>query len=80
MNQKQAKRLRRIARGLGLTPKNTYAPVGELKRREGHTYKDQNGITQHVPGQPIPRPFALTECERRAYQEAKKLYAHPETE
>lgn len=69
MNGKKAKALRRLARTLNLPEENSYAPVGELKRRpaivdHGRTYTA--GL--------VRRPFALRACERRAYQEAKALY------
>ena len=60
VNGKQAKRLRKIARELELNANRAYAPVGPLRRNQF--------------GAPIRRPFALTECERRAYQEAKAIY------
>ena len=36
--------------------------------------REVNGVT--IPGRPIRRPFALQACERRAYQEAKRLYVN----
>lgn len=75
MNQKKAKALRRIARGLHLSPTTEYAPVGKLRRRPPREIRDAQGrVIDVVEGPPIPRPLAMRECERRAYQEAKKLY------
>lgn len=74
MNGKIAKRLRRIARELSLNPTTTYAPMGPLRRRADKAVMDEEGKIQVIPGQPIPRPFALGECFRRAYREAKKIY------
>jgi hypothetical protein len=70
MNAKTAKRLRKIAAELGLNPKTGYAPGGKLRRRPGYT--DELGLWQE--GAPIVRPAVLTECTRRAYKEAKKIY------
>jgi len=69
VNQKKAKALRRIARGLKLPTENKYEPVGEIRHREAikaHGRSYSAGI--------VRRPFALGPCERRAYQEAKALY------
>jgi hypothetical protein len=65
-----ARKLRKIARSLELPAKTGYAPGGKLRRRPG--YRDESGIWQDGP--PIPRPTVLTECFRRAYREAKKIY------
>jgi len=73
MNGRVAKRLRRIAAELHLNPENTYAPFGPLRRHPDRTIT-RDGKIEVIEGRPIPRPFALGECWRRAYQEAKKLY------
>lgn len=65
-----AKRLRKIARELGLPAEAKYLPGGKLRRRSD--YRDENGEIQQ--GAPFPRPFVLNECFRRAYREAKKIY------
>jgi hypothetical protein len=65
-----AKHLRRIARGLNLSPQTAYAPGGKLRRRP--SYRDADGALQQ--GAPIRRPWAMVECFRRAYKEAKKIY------
>jgi hypothetical protein len=70
MNGRAAKKLRRIARSLGLDPETRYTPGGPLRRRAG--YRDEAGVWQE--GAPMPRPAILTSCERRAYREAKKIY------
>lgn len=57
-----ARRLRKIAAELRLNPQTSYAPGGKLRRRPSYR------------GAPIPRPGVLTECFRRAYREAKKIY------
>jgi len=69
MNGKTAKKLRRIARELALTPADSYQPVGpeiyvEAKVDHGRSYTA--GIKR--------RPLALGACERRAYLEAKAIY------
>jgi hypothetical protein len=70
VNGKKAKALRKIARGLKLPPENKYEPVGPIRRREA--IKDHGrSYTAGI----VRRPFALSACERRAYQEAKALYA-----
>jgi len=70
MNGRVSRQLRKIARELELKPETGYAPAGKLRRR--WTYLDSKGVPQQGP--PIPRPIVLTECFRRAYKEAKKLY------
>lgn len=70
MRNATAKRLRQIAKSLGLETETKYAPGGPLRRRP--SYRDDKGELQ--PGAPIPRPFVLRECVRRAYREAKKIY------
>jgi hypothetical protein len=75
VNGKQSKRLRKIARTLGLNPANSYAPMGVLRRLPERTYVDRrSGETKVLPGGVLRRPFALKACERKAYQEAKALY------
>jgi hypothetical protein len=75
VNGKQSKRLRKIARTLGLNPANSYAPMGALRRLPERTYVDRrSGETKVLPGGVLRRPFALKACERKAYQEAKALY------
>lgn len=71
MRGKTAKRLRKIARGLGLDPKTSYAPGGELRRRPPVLRPDTGELQA---GPPIPRPMTMRECLRRAYKEAKKIY------
>lgn len=81
MNGKQARRLRKIARTLELPAENSYAPFGELRRLPERTYVDRrDGKTKTLPGGVLRRPFALKACERKAYQEAKKIYTGKETE
>jgi hypothetical protein len=70
VNGRVSRKLRQIAKELKLEPKTEYAPGGRLRRRAN--YVDDKGVLQ--PGAPIPRPFVLRECFRRAYQEAKKIY------
>jgi hypothetical protein len=70
MRGQTAKRLRAIARGLSLEPKTSYVPGGKLRRRP--SYRDAEGALQQ--GAPIRRPWAMVECFRRAYKEAKKIY------
>lgn len=70
MNGRVSRQLRKIARELELKPETGYAPGGRLRRRA--PYLDAKGVPQ--PGPPVPRPTVLTECFRRAYKEAKKLY------
>jgi hypothetical protein len=75
VNGKQSKRLRKIARTLGLNPANSYAPMGALRRLPERTYVDRRSSeTKVLPGGVLRRPFALKACERKAYQEAKALY------
>lgn len=64
-----ARRLRQIARGLGLDAKTEYAPGGKLRRRP-----DRIIHGKVIAGAPIPRPFVMVECFRRAYKEAKKIF------
>ena len=73
MNGRTARKLRQIARDLDdldLAPETGYAPAGRLRR--GPSYLDDKGVLQ--PGAPLRRPTAMTECFRRVYKEAKKLY------
>lgn len=64
-----------------LNPESTYAPIGEMRRRNGERiYTDDKGIEHVLPGgMLIRRPFGLGLCERRAYQEAKALYKGQQT-
>lgn len=66
MNGRVSRRLRKIAADLRLTPQTSYAPGGKLRRRPSEGWLQQ--------GAPVPRPAVLTECFRRAYREAKKIY------
>ena len=70
MNGRVSRKLRQIASGLKLPQETGYGPAGKLRR--GPSYLDDKGILQ--PGAPLRRPTAMTECFRRAYKEAKKLY------
>jgi hypothetical protein len=63
MNGKAAKRLRRIARELKLSPVSSLAPVGARRTVEIDDKEYE-----------IRRPLALQPCFKRAYREAKKLY------
>lgn len=76
MNGKKSRALRRLARTLKLAPENKYEAVGALRHRKDLFVADPNspGGTRTLRGGLIRRPFALGACERRAYQEAKKLY------
>lgn len=74
MRGKVAKRLRQIARGLNLPAKTGYSSGGVLRRRPDRWESNEHGEQVRVPGPPIPRPGVLTECFRRGYKEAKKLY------
>lgn len=65
-----AKKLRKIAASLALNPETGYLPAGKLRRKR--PYLDEDVVLQRGP--PIPRPFVLRECFRRAYREAKKIY------
>jgi hypothetical protein len=69
-----ARRLRKIASGLGLESKTDYAAGGVLRRRADHWGYDDEGKRKLLQGAPIPRPQVMTECLRRAYKEAKKIY------
>jgi len=69
MRAKVAKKLRAIARGLGLPAEGKLVPGGKLRRRPSY-FKDG----ELHEGAPIPRPFVLNVCFRRAYREAKKIY------
>lgn len=69
MNGKQAKKLRKIARGLKLPAPNSYAPVG----REEYVEARNDNKRSYTAGIKR-RPVALQACERRAYKEAKSLY------
>lgn len=66
-----AKRLRKIARGLKLEPKTSYLPGGPLRRRPDIRTELTGEI---IPGPPIPRPFVMVSCLRKAMKEAKKIY------
>lgn len=79
MNGKTAKRLRRIARELHLNPTTTYAPMGPLRRGPEKVIV-RDGKIETIPGMPIRRPYATGECERRAIQEAKKIYKRQDPE
>lgn len=70
MNGKQAKRLRKIAAELGRPAETGYAFAGSLRRQPPVTLPDGRVI----PGAPIRRWLELTDCQRRAEKEAKKLY------
>lgn len=74
MRGKTAKRLRKIARALELNPNTTYAPGGKLRHGPAIRVDDPETGPRMVAGPPIRRPAVLQECERRAYQEAKKIY------
>ena len=65
-----ARKLRRLARSLGLDAETRYTPGGPLVRRPG--YRDEDGTWQE--GAPKPRPAILVACARRAYREAKKIF------
>lgn len=60
MRNTTARRLRLIARGLGLPAKTAYAPG---------RYRDETGEWHALPSTQV-----MTECERRAYKEAKKIF------
>lgn len=76
MNGKTARRLRKIARELKLDPETQYAPHGPLRRLPERSYVDRStGIERTIPGGVLRRPFAMIECERRAYKEAKSIYS-----
>ena len=70
MRAATAKKLRKIARSLGLPAKTQYAYAGPLRRYAG--YRDEAGIWQEGP--PIPRPRVVAQCFRKAYREAKRIY------
>jgi hypothetical protein len=70
MRAATAKKLRKIARSVGLPAKTQYAFAGKLRRYAG--YRDESGVWQEGP--PMPRPLIITQCFRRAYREAKKIY------
>jgi hypothetical protein len=70
VNGRTAKKLRRLARELKLNPQTEYAPVGEIRHAEAR--RDHKGRSYSAGI--VRRPFAMTACERRAYQEAKELY------
>jgi|GEM_PF-2534035 len=71
MNAKLAKKLRKIARGVGLDAKTRYGPSKPVRAMYGPRRCDQNGT--------LP-PMVMLPCFRRAYKEAKKLYKGlPET-
>lgn len=83
-----AKRLRKIARSIQRPPETvygmTYHPMGrgdfeqdgELRRRPSRRRPNPDtGVMELVKGRPIPRMLVLADCERRAYKEAKKIYA-----
>lgn len=76
MNGKQAKRLRKIAAELGRPAGNNYAWAGHLQRRQDIVLGMKGGgdSARVIRGAPIRRPLALGDCNRRAIQEAKKLY------
>ena len=61
MNGRVSRQLRRIAKSLDLPPETGYALGGRLRRR-------------NLTGAPIQRPVVLTECFRRGYKEAKKIF------
>lgn len=86
-----AKRLRKIARSLQRPPETVYGmtyhpdPQGDwvqdekkpdLRRRPPRMRPNPDtGVMERVIGQPIRRMLVLADCERRAYKEAKKIYA-----
>jgi hypothetical protein len=88
---KIAKRLRKIARSLQRPVETVYGfgyhpdPLGDwvvdekdptLRRRPPSLVPDPGtGEKRLVKGHPVPRMLMLGDCERRAYQEAKKIYA-----
>lgn len=74
MNGRVSRQLRKIARVLELAPATDYRPAGKLRRYAPRLQKDAEGHMRMLPGPPVPRPLAMTECFRRAYKEAKKLY------
>jgi hypothetical protein len=65
MNAKLAKKLRKIARGLGLDPKTTYGPVGQQRYVE---------VGEDKKRFDLPSAMSMRPCVRRAYKEAKKIY------
>jgi hypothetical protein len=61
MNGKLAKKLRKIARGIELDAKTSYAPSAPV------------GVRRCEKLGSLP-PFVMVKCARRAYKEAKKIY------
>ncbi len=74
MNGRVSRQLRKIAQSLQLAAATDYRPAGKLRRYPARLQKDAEGHMRMVPGPPVPRPLAMTECFRRGYKEAKKLY------
>lgn len=71
MNDKVARRLRKIARGLELEPVTSYKPSKPIS--PGYFWGLQhNGRVCEANGT-LP-PYVMVECTRRAYKEAKKVY------
>lgn len=66
-----AKRLRKIAKSIGLPESGKYVPGGPLRRSPGFRHPETG---EWMEGAPIRRPAVLTECFRRAYKEAKRIY------
>ncbi|HXI67307.1 MAG TPA: hypothetical protein VNH41_05165 [Steroidobacteraceae bacterium] len=60
-----AKKIRRIARSLGLDPKTTYGVVGQKRYVEIGPEKEQVYLPQTV---------VMDKCLRKAYKVAKKAY------
>lgn len=71
-----AKNLRKIARGVGADPKTTY--VHSKIRDEGyyHGSREQRWADQRKDKSKaaVSRTIVLGICQRRAYQEAKRMY------
>lgn len=74
MNSKKARTLRRVARSLKLSPETKYG----VDRVEKIVGQERNAAGVLVPiKQLVPVPRGMLECERQAYQQAKKLYKDP---
>ena len=66
-----AKRLRKIARSLGLEAKTSYTFIGPLRRYASFTHPKTGKV---VEGPPVPRPMVMKDCFRSACKAAKKIY------
>lgn len=72
MRGKKAKQLRKAARTLGLTPETRYSV--DQRRVVVDTHVDEAGV-KHPVYKTIYGSRRMQACQRKAYKEAKKIYA-----